>query len=120
MKLGLPEHTCKFFTSPHRSRRYCKQCHQVQYNYTGSWEDEITFARFVGKHIEAMGNGKPDIRIEIGTAFEYDCYESWGTFYDISIRKGEEWIHIGRAPNLNYADNLVQKTLDKQEKSDTH
>lgn len=111
MKIGLPEHTCNF-SSPHRNWRYCKRrCGKTQYNYSGSWEDKITIEQFISKHVTAMGNGKPELRLEIGTEFEYDCYESWGNFFIVSIKLDGEWVEVGKSPNLNAADWLIRKTL---------
>src|SRR5437868_14217277 len=104
MKLTKPP--C-YWSSPWRNRRYCKNCSKVQYNYSGKWEDEISFREFVRRWSTDTGDGQVDLIIETATEFEFNSYETWGRYFNVkSIYKNVE---VKKVSNWNEADYYMTK-----------
>ena len=110
--MKLPKPPCYWESNLRHNYRRCKDCYKMQYNYSGTWEDKLTFDTFVRKWSNECGNGTVDIKIETGTEFEFRCYESWERFFNVSILRDGEWLTVTKCENWNDADWSLRKTID--------
>ncbi len=62
-----------------------------------------------------MGTGIPDVFVETGTEFEFNCYESWGRFFNVSVLKDGTWFSARHCENWNVVDWELRKAIDKTE-----
>ena len=111
MKLGLPEHVCKYWKENLKWHyRRCGYCNKIQYNYGKLWKDALTFEKFVDLWISGMGNGDVDFVVELSHPFEARSYESWDRLYTIKFITGRyAGRSFGKYDNWNEADYKMQK-----------
>lgn len=104
----MPRKHCEHWywdTNIRHHYRSCKFCYKKQYNYTGEWKDEIKLGQFIYSWTPLDQSWMPRLTIEATQAFEFQCYESWGVCFKVTIL-GETFGPFG---DLNQADNALRK-----------